>query len=44
MDLKTFETFDLEIPEELKGDVKEGVNIIYWIILNDKVMKQVAGT
>ncbi len=43
MDLKTFETFELEIPEELKGDVKEGVTVLYWIILNDKVMKQVQG-
>jgi len=41
MDIETYETFDLEIPEELKDDCKEGSNIIYWIILSDKVMKQV---
>ena len=35
------ETFDLKIPEELKGQVAEGSNVMYWIILNDKVMKQV---
>jgi len=44
MDLKTFETFDLDIPSELKGEVKEGINVLYWIILNDKVMKQVVNT
>lgn len=41
MDSKTYETFELKIPEELKGDVKEGVEIIYWEILNDKIIKQV---
>ena len=41
MDAETFETFDLKIPEELNGQVMEGSNILYWIILNDKIMKQV---
>ena len=41
MDSETFETFDLEIPEELKGECVEGCNILYWVILNDRVMKQV---
>ena len=41
MDAETFETFDLEIPEELKDKVKEGVTILYWEILDAKVMKQV---
>lgn len=41
MDSETFETFDLEIPEELKGEVVEGANILYWVILSEKVMKQV---
>ena len=43
MDSETYETFDLEIPEELKGDVVEGVNILYWEILDSKVMKQLKG-
>ena len=43
MDSETFETFDLKIPEELKGQVVEGVTVVYWIILNDKVMKQLKG-
>ena len=41
MDSETFETFDLKIPEDLKGQVVEGVNVLYWEILDDKVMKQV---
>ena len=41
MDNETYETFDLAIPEELKGEVVEGANILYWTILDDKVMKQV---
>ncbi|MFH0868158.1 MAG: translation initiation factor IF-5A [Candidatus Woesearchaeota archaeon] len=41
MDSETYETFDLKIPEELKGQVTEGVNVVYWVILNDKVMKQI---
>ncbi|HJO02199.1 MAG: translation initiation factor IF-5A [Candidatus Woesearchaeota archaeon] len=41
MDSENYETFDLKIPEELKGQVAEGANVLYWVILNDKVMKQV---
>ena len=41
MDSESYETFDLRIPEELKDEVAEGVNVMYWVILNDKVMKQV---
>ena len=38
MDLESFETFDLKIPEELKDKVKDGVQVIYWIILSQKVI------
>lgn len=43
MDLETYETFDLAIPEELKGKITEGSQILYWIILDQKVMKQLKG-
>ena len=43
MDSATYETFDLKIPEELKGQVVGGVNILYWEILDQKVMKQIKG-
>lgn len=41
MDSESYETFDIEIPEEMKDEVTEGANVLYWIILDDKVMKQV---
>lgn len=41
MDEKTYETFELKIPEELKDRVKEGVTVTYWEVLEDKVMKEV---
>ena len=41
MDSESYETFDLKIPADLKGDVVEGANVLYWEILNQKVMKQV---
>jgi translation initiation factor 5A len=41
MDVETYETFDLKIPDELLGEVVEGCTLVYWIILSDKVMKQV---
>ena len=43
MDSETYETFDLKIPEELKSSCVEGCNVLYWVILKDKVMKQVKG-
>jgi len=43
MDSETYETFDLAIPEELKSSCVEGCNVLYWVILKDKVMKQVKG-
>ena len=41
MDSESFETFDLEIPEELQADVAEGKNVLYWELMGLKVMKQV---
>ena len=41
MDAETYETFDLKIPEELKGEVVDGCTVVYWTILDDKVMKQI---
>ena len=43
MDSESYETFDLTIPEELKGQVTEGANVMYWEILNNRVMKQIKG-
>ena len=41
MDMETYDTFDLKVPDELKDRVKEGIQIIYWIILGEKVLKQI---
>ncbi|MBT4445810.1 translation initiation factor IF-5A [archaeon] len=41
MDGESFETFDLEIPDELKAEVAEGKNVLYWELMGLKVMKQV---
>jgi translation initiation factor 5A len=43
MDMATYETFDLDIPDELKGQPLEGKTVVYWIILDSKVMKQLKG-
>lgn len=43
MDSETYETFDLKIPEELKGQVAEGVNVLYWDVMDVKLMKQIKG-
>ncbi len=43
MDTEAYETFNLKIPEELKSAVVEGVTILYWEVLNDRVMKQLKG-
>lgn len=41
MDSESYETFNLEIPEEIKTQAVEGANIVYWVVLNEKVMKQI---
>tara|TARA_Y100000034_G_scaffold102981_1_gene128196 strand:- start:383 stop:775 length:393 start_codon:yes stop_codon:yes gene_type:complete len=41
MDMETYETFDIEIPEEFKGQITEGVNVLYWILMGSKVIKQI---
>lgn len=41
MDNESYETFDIDIPDELKTEVVEGCNILYWVITGTKVMKQI---
>ena len=41
MDMESYETFDIKIPEEFKDKIKEGSQILYWVILNEKVIKDV---
>ncbi len=41
MDSESFETFDMAIPEDLAGQVAPGMDVVYWEILSDRVMKQI---
>ena len=41
MDMDSYETFDLKIPDDLKDQVKEGVQVMYWVVMGDKIIKQV---
>ncbi len=43
MDLETYETFDAEIDDEVKGKVIENAEVTYWDILGRKIIKQVKG-
>ena len=41
MDSVSFENFDLDIPEELKGSISDGVSVEYWEIEDEKLLKKV---
>jgi len=41
MDLTTYETFEVDIPEEFKGKIEANAEIVYWDILGTKVIKQI---
>jgi len=41
MDSESFESFDLDIPEELKGSIGDGANVEYWDIEGEKLLKKV---
>ncbi|MFQ6009757.1 MAG: translation initiation factor IF-5A [Candidatus Aenigmatarchaeota archaeon] len=38
MDLQTYETFDIAIPEELRGDIEQGGEVAYWVIMGRKLL------
>ncbi|MBI5398082.1 translation initiation factor IF-5A [Candidatus Woesearchaeota archaeon] len=41
MDSETYETFSMDIPDDLKGQCTEGCNVLYWVVLDQRVMKQI---
>lgn len=41
MDSETFETFDLLIADDLKDALGDGMTVVYWQILDDRVMKTI---
>jgi translation initiation factor 5A len=40
MDMESYETFEMDIPEEMKGEVSEGAQVLYWLVMTQRVMKQ----
>jgi translation initiation factor 5A len=40
MDMESYETFDIEVPEELKESLKEGDQFMYWIVMGKKLLQQ----
>lgn len=40
MDLKTYETIELPVPEELKEQIKDGEQVEYWDVEGVKVIKR----
>lgn len=40
MDAESFETLDLDVPEELKEQITEGVTVEYWDIEGMKIVKR----
>jgi translation initiation factor 5A len=40
MDLESFETFEIAVPEDLKSEVKEGDQVEYWAVDNKKIIKR----
>jgi len=41
MDMETYETFDIDIPEEFKDQLAEGKEVLYWTLMGTKIIKQV---
>ena len=41
MDMETYETFDSKIPDELKGKLVQGGEVIYWILMGRKMLMQI---
>jgi translation initiation factor 5A len=40
MDTETFETIELEIPDEMQGQIAEGSTVVYWQVMHYKILKQ----
>jgi len=40
MDLESFETLDMEVPEELRAEVVSGSTVEYWDVEGQKVIKR----
>ena len=43
MDIENYETIEIAIPDELKNELKEGIQVEYWNIEGQKIIKRVVG-
>lgn len=38
MDMQTYETFEVRVPEELRGALEQGKEITYWAVMGKKLL------
>lgn len=43
MDIENFETIDVPFPQEMKEELKEGIQVEYWDVEGAKIVKRVLG-
>lgn len=43
MDMESYETLEVAIPSEMRESVKEGIQVEYWDIEGQKIIKRVVG-
>ncbi|HIG97967.1 TPA: translation initiation factor IF-5A [Candidatus Woesearchaeota archaeon] len=41
MDAETYETFDLVVPDELKEACVASISVLYWKVMEDRIMRQI---
>lgn len=41
MDLETYETFEMAVPDEVKGDLEAGKEVAYWKVAGKSVIRDV---
>ena len=41
MDMETYETFEIEVPSELKEKIVSGATVVYWNILGKRIIKDI---
>lgn len=40
MDMQDYSQFDAEIPEEIKSELKEGGEVLYWELIGKKILRE----
>ena len=41
MDLESYETFNVDVDEDVKGQIQEGKQVEYWMIVGKKIIKRI---